>query len=148
MVSIVKADQLYLAFAFSVWIGQQPVAGFSEVSGLAMETEVETFREGGANLSERQLAGPVKYSSRLVLKRGFGDMKYLWNWYAGVMKGMIERRDVTILINSTHDSQEAPEPKWVFRAACPVKWTGPELRATTSAVAFESIELVHRGVHL
>ena len=35
---------------------------------------------------------------------------------------------------------------WSFKEACPVKWTGPHLRASNSAVAFESLELVHRGL--
>jgi phage tail-like protein len=149
MESIVNADKLYLAFAFSVSIGQQRVAGFSEVSGLLVETEVETYREGGLNRAEHQLAGPAKYSSRLVLKRGFGDLAYFWKWYVGVVKGRIVRRDVTVVINCVNGEHEAKDaPKWVFRDACPVKWTGPELRASSSAIAFETIELVHRGVHL
>lgn len=148
MKSIVSSDALYLAFAFSVSIGQQRVAGFSEVSGLIVETEVEVLREGGLNECEHQLAGPAKYPSRLVLKRGFGDLTYFWTWYVDVTKGRIVRRDVTIAINCVNDAQQANAPKWVFRDACPVKWTGPDLRASTSAIAFEAIEFVHRGVQL
>ena len=37
--------------------------------------------------------------------------------------------------------------RWVFRDACPVKWSGPEFRAGTAEVAFESIELVHKGLY-
>jgi hypothetical protein len=35
---------------------------------------------------------------------------------------------------------------WDFKKAFPVKWTGPELRAASGEVAFESIELAHRGL--
>lgn len=139
----VRAHDTYLAFAFEVEIEQQVVAGFSEVSGLAFETEVETFREGGVNDFERQLPGPAKFPSRLVLKHGLGDIAYLWNWYLGVTKGKIERRDVAIFLNDAEGNRSL---SWIFKEACPVKWTGPELRAGTSAVAFESIELVHRGL--
>ncbi|CDY75457.1 FIG01123047: hypothetical protein [Caballeronia glathei] len=142
-ISVSDADRLYLGFAFSVAIRQRVVAGFSEVSGLVIETEVETFREGGVNDCERQLAGPTKFPTRLVLKRGMGDLRHLWDWYLGVTQGRIERRDVTIVIN---DRQGNAGLKWVFREACPVKWTGPELRAASSAIAFEAIDLVHRGV--
>ena len=142
-------DEFYLAFAYTVTIDQKSVAGFSEVSGLAMESEVETYREGGLNNGEHQLAGPVKDGARLVLKRGFGDIPYFWNWYLGVMGGRIERRDVTIEINAVNGAHaNKPPPSWTFRQACPVKWTGPELRASTSAVAFETIELVHQGLQL
>jgi len=98
-ISVSDADRLYLGFAFSVAIRQRVVAGFSEVSGLVIETEVETFREGGVNDCERQLAGPTKFPTRLVLKRGMGDLRHLWDWYLGVTQGRIERRDVTIVIN-------------------------------------------------
>ncbi|MBC8724331.1 phage tail protein [Paraburkholderia sp. 31.1] len=142
-------DDFYLAFAYSVMIDQKTIAGFAEVSGLAMETEVETYREGGWNNGEHQLAGPTKYSSRIVLKRGFGDIPYLWNWYLGVMKGTIQRRDVTLTINCVNGAHgDDNAPNWVFRKACPVKWTGPELRAATSAIAFETVELVHQGLML
>jgi phage tail-like protein len=141
------ADSLYLGFLYSVTLknAPDPVAGFNEVSGLTIETEVETLREGGVNGYEQQIPGPAKYSSRLVLKRGIGDLAHLWEWYAGVLQARIERRDVTITML---DSQGKPGIKWVFKEACPVKWTGPELRANTSAVAFESVELVHHGVDL
>jgi phage tail-like protein len=141
-------DAFYLAFAYSVRIGQKPVAGFTEVSGLTMETEVETFREGGQNNGEVMLAGSTKYSSRIVLKRGFGDIPFFWKWYLGVMSGTITRRDVTIALNCVNGAHESGHPKWTFREACPVKWAGPELRAATTAVAFETIELMHRGVVL
>jgi len=35
---------------------------------------------------------------------------------------------------------------WDFADAFPVKWTGPMLNASSSAVAVESFELRHRGL--
>jgi hypothetical protein len=29
---------------------------------------------------------------------------------------------------------------------CPVKWTGPKFHAGTAEVAFETIELIHKGL--
>jgi phage tail-like protein len=144
----------YSAFQFKVWIDDKEVAGFSEVSGLAFEAEVETFREGGVNDREQQRAGPAKFPSRLVLKRGIGDLKYLWSWYQDVTKGKIARRKVTIVLNAGKGKdpmqwtahETAPPTQWIFKEACPVKWTGPELRANTSAIAFEAVELIHRGL--
>jgi phage tail-like protein len=139
----ISADDLYVAFVFSVAIGPRMVAGFSEVSGLAVESEVESLREGGVNEFEHQLVGPTRYASRLVLKRGLGDPQDLWMWYRQVLNGQIARQDVTIYLNGT---RSRPGLQWTLTDACPVKWTGPELRASTSAVAFETIEIVHRGV--
>jgi phage tail-like protein len=128
---------------FLLTIDEKEVAGFNEVSGLAVETEVETLREGGVNHTEWQIPGPAKFPSRLVLKRGLGDLSYLWDWYRGIATGQIQRRNIAINLNA---SQGTGTRAWVFREACPVKWTGPELRASTSAIAFEAIELVHRGL--
>lgn len=132
----------YLSFRFAVEIQQLVVGGFNEVAGLTFETEVETFRQGGENLHERQLAGPTKFPSRLILKRGVGDMDDLWSWYQNVTTGKIERKNIAILLL---DSSGREKRRWRFREACPVKWTGPEFRAGTAEVAFETIELVHHG---
>lgn len=137
----------YASFRFAVKIGDvkdpnDRVCGFSEASGLAIETDVETFREGGVNAHEIQLAGPSKFPSKLILKRGLAEAE-LWSWYQDVMKGKIERKTVTILLQN-YGGQE--KWQWVFSKACPVKWSGPEFRAGNAEVAFESIELVHRGL--
>jgi len=143
MALTISADDLYVGFVFSVSIGPRLVAGFNEVSGLAIESEVETLREGGVNDFEHQLPGPTKYASRLVLKRGLGDPQDLWQWYLQILNGQIARQQLTIFLNGTRG---LPGLQWTFADACPVRWTGPEMRAGTSAVAFESIDVVHRGV--
>lgn len=148
MATAAGANLPFVAFVYTVRLTAAGgdggvIAGFSEVSGIAVEIEVETLREGGENRFEHQLAGPAKYPSRLVLKRGLGDSRYLWSWYQKVMQGQIERQDVTVTLN---DPTHREPLSWTFHDACPVKWTGPELHASNSAVAFEAIELVHRGV--
>lgn len=141
-----KPADPFLAFQFTVTVGTkngtQVIGGFSDVTGLGVEVEVETLRVGGINSGEVMLPGPTKFPSRLVLKRGLGDGPMLWNWYLNILGGAIKREDVTIQLKSTDGLQKVA---WTFSAACPVKWTGPELHAGTSAVGFESIELVHKG---
>jgi phage tail-like protein len=133
----------YAAFRFNVEIDSLVVSGFSEATGLTFETEIVTFREGGVNEHERQLAGPTKFPSKLLLKRGLADADALWSWYRDVMNGSIVRKRVTIsLLNHAGERRW----RWVFREACPVKWSGPEFRANTAAIAFESIELTHNGL--
>jgi phage tail-like protein len=133
-----------MAFQYVVTLDSEgeTVCGFTDVSGLGAETEVETFRAGGLNDGEVQLPGPTKFPARLVLRTGLADQRRLWAWYVDVMKGAIKRRDVTITLKSADGRRSV---NWSFRAACPVKWIGPELHSNASAVAFESIELVHRG---
>jgi phage tail-like protein len=133
-----------MAFRYEVILdsGQERICGFTDVTGLGAETEVQTLREGGRNHAEVQLPGSSRFPSRLVLKTGLADRRLLWAWYVQIMRGAITRKDVTVVVKSLDGEKSSA---WTFRRACPVKWTGPELHASTSAVAFESIELVHHG---
>ncbi len=133
----------YLSYRFRAEIDSLEVVGFSEVSGVTAETELLSFREGGVNTHMWELAGPSKFSARLILKRGLADSDELWDWYRKVMEGKIERRNVTIKLM---DNAGEEKWRWVFKKACPVKWTGPDFRAGSSEIAFESIELVHQGL--
>lgn len=137
------AQDPYASFRFRAEIESLQVSGFSEVTGLAFETEVQTFREGGVNLHDHQLTGPTKFPARLVLKRGLADAATLWSWYQDVTSGCVTRKQVAIVLLD-HAGDE--KWRWVFREACPVKWNGPEFRAGSAEVAFESVELVHRGL--
>ncbi|MEE4218647.1 MAG: phage tail protein [Xanthomonadales bacterium] len=132
----------YLSFRFRVEIDGLDAAGFQEVTGLTAETEVESLREGGVNTHEWQLAGPTKYPSKLILKRGLADEESLWSWYQRVVAGRVDRKGIAVLLLD-HAGEE--KWRWTFRDACPVKWDGPQLRAERGEVAFESIELVHNG---
>jgi phage tail-like protein len=133
----------YVSFCFRAEIDSIFVSSFSEATGLTFETEVQNLREGGVNSHEWQLAGPTKFPSKVILKRGLADADALWSWYLDVMDGFIVRRRITIVLLN-HAGEE--RWRWVFRGAYPVKWSGPEFRAGTAEVAFESIELVHNGL--
>jgi phage tail-like protein len=136
----------YASYRFAVKIGgadpDDRVCGFSEASGLVVETDVESIREGGRNDHEIQLAGPSKFPSRLVLKRGLAEAE-LWSWYKDVLRGKVQRKTVTVILQ---DYEGRAAWQWVFAKACPVKWTGPDFKAGSGDVAFESIELMHRGL--
>ena len=89
-----------------------------------------------------RFAGPTKYPP-LVLKHGLTQIDGLWNWHQDVVQGKIERKNGTIYLL---DKQRIPVMWWDFKEAFPYKWTGPELRADSSNVAIESVELTHRGL--
>jgi phage tail-like protein len=133
----------YAGFGFLVEIEGLLAGGFSEVSGLQIETTVETYREGGLNDYQHKLAGPTAYPTNLVLKSGLTDLELMWHWYDDVRHGRIKRRNGTIYLL---DRMRLPAMWWDFAAAYPVKWSGPEFRADSSTVAVETVELVHRGL--
>ena len=133
----------YLAVNFLVEIEGLVVGGFQEVTGLAVETETEDYREGGVNEYVHKLAGPTRYPSNLVLKKGLTDIGSLWAWHQDVVAGTIERKNGSIYLL---DRMGIPAMWWNFTEAYPVKWSGPDLRAEQGAVAVETLELVHRGI--
>lgn len=141
--SIIKDP--YLSFRFNVTIEGGVVAGFNEVSGLSFETEVEKFREGGFNTHERHLVGPTKCPDRLILKRGLSSNE-LWIWYKDVLAGQLARKEQLTITLRDYSGTDVHELEWVFVQVCPVKWTGPQFKAGSAEVAFETIELIHKGL--
>ncbi len=138
----VRADP-YHAFNFLVEIEGILAGGFSECSGLQVETEFADYREGGLNDYVHRFAGPTKYPP-LILKHGLTQIDGLWAWHQEVVQDQkITRHNGTIYLL---DKKHIPVMWWDFKEAFPVKWTGPDLRADAGAVAIESIELSHRGL--
>lgn len=120
------------------------VAGFSEVSGLTVETEFEEIAEGGVNQYVHRLPSRTRYEP-IVLKRGITVMSDLWDWYADVVEGKVVRRNGSIIL---FDNRFIEFRRWNFYDAYPTKWIGPALDASGSQVAVETIELVHNGLKL
>jgi phage tail-like protein len=133
----------FRGYNFAVEIEGLVAGGFSEVSGLGLDLEVLEYREGGVNGFIHKRAGPAKYGSNLILKRGVTHSKVLWNWYWDVVQGTIERKNVSILLMDEAGDERL---RWNFEKAYPVKWAGPGLRAGSAEVAVETLELAHKGL--
>jgi hypothetical protein len=118
-----KQTYPYASFRFRVELDGITAARFSDVSGLQVETETEPYEEGGVNDYVHQFPKRTRYqdvvSGRFVRKNGS-----------------------VVLMNSAGEDKW----RWNFFSAYPVKWTGPELKADSNTVAFETIELVHHGI--
>lgn len=132
----------YMSYRFRVEIDGITSAGASEVTGLQLETETETYEEGGVNNFVHILPKRTKYQ-HIILKRGITDMDDIWNWYMDVVRGKIKRKSGAIFLMDVSDKDLW---RWGFKEAYPVKWTGPELRTDSNTVAFETIELAHHGI--
>lgn len=131
-----------MPFRFRVEIEGITSAGASEVTGLLIETETEPYEEGGVNDFVYQLPKRTKYQ-HITLKRGITDLDDMWNWFQKVVSGSFERKNGAIILM---DSSGNDSWRWDFFEAYPVKWTGPELKADSNTVAFETIELAHHGI--
>src|SRR3990172_2717736 len=128
------ADPL-LGYRFWVELESQVVGGFSECSGLQAETEVTDWLEGGDNMTVLKFPGRTRYGN-LTLKHGLAQDPDLWLWFMRVLKGVFERRPLTVMLIAPTG---ASVRTWTFARAFPVKWVGPELRATANGVAIESV---------
>lgn len=137
-----KAHNISAAFRFWVEIDGLLVGGFSEVSGLSSETELEEYREGGLNGYVHHFPKGTKFSP-IVLKRGITTASDLWDWYAAVTAGTITRKHGSVIMQNVAGLEMC---RWNFFHAYPSKWNGPELSSMSNSVAIESIELVHNGL--
>ncbi len=133
----------YSAYNFLVEIDGDGfvVGGFSEVSGITVETEVETIREGGANNIEYKFPKSTKYSD-ITLKHGITDSDVLWNWYRDVMNGKVRRKNITIFLLGQLGNESL---KWGFFDAYPIKWEGPVFNALNGTIAIETLVITHHG---
>jgi phage tail-like protein len=130
-------------FHFTVdWGGTR--IGFTEVSGLTLETEVIEYREGSSPEYGKIKMPGMKKSSNITLKRGtFVSDNEFYQWLNTVNLNKIERRDVTIsLLNEEHE----PVMVWKVKNAWPTKLQSTDLKADGSEVAIETLELVHEGL--
>jgi len=118
--------------------------GFMEVSGLSIELDVVSYREGSSpENSERLMPGLKKYSP-IILKRGIvkSDDDF-YKWINTAQFNTIERRDVVIsLLNESHE----PVVVWKIKNAFPFKLEYSPLNAHGSEVAIESLTLAHEGL--
>ena len=91
-------------FHFQVdWGGTR--IGFTEVSGLDVETEVIEYRDGASpEFSKIKMPGMQKYAN-ITMKRGvFQSDNDYFKWWNTVSLNTVERRDVTVsLLNEAHE---------------------------------------------
>lgn len=124
--------------------------GFSEVSGLSMETEVIEYREGNSPVYHKtKMPGLTKYGN-ITLKRGvfLGDfeMYTLWKKTMLFQEGKEKfRRDITIRLL---DEEHQPVITWAVQRAWPCKVQYADLKADANEIAIESMELVHEGLSI
>ena len=136
----------YPNFSFIVEIEGIARAGFMSVSGIGDETETREYREGGDNTTVRKLAGLNSFSA-IVLEMGSTFDTSLWDWRQKVKReGALGNRKSISIIQQNEKREEVK--RWQVFDAWPSKFTGPELDASSSETAVESVEIQHEGLDL
>ncbi|GEP92154.1 phage tail protein [Chitinophaga terrae (ex Kim and Jung 2007)] len=131
-------------FHFSVEWGPGTKIGFTEVTGLTMESDVIEYREGSSPEFHKIKMPGLQKLSNITLKRGTfqGDIAF-HEWMETISMNTVSRRDVTIkLLNEKHE----PVITWQVLNAWPVKVQSSDLKADGNEVAIETMEIAHEGI--
>lgn len=116
-------------------------ARFQSVSGLTVEYEYETFREGGENRFEHKLPVRTKYSD-LVLKRGMLTNSPLVDWMLSAFRDReFKPLDLEVILL---DERGQPLRAWKIAKAIPKKWSVSDLDAQSSSIVVESMECAYQ----
>ncbi|MDH6313652.1 phage tail-like protein [Parabacteroides sp. PFB2-10] len=134
-----------VAFYFKVTFHGDPAipdTNFKEVSGLTVDMDVETVKEGGENNFTHQLPLRLKHN-RLVLKRALENMdNALEKWVKDNLENGFSigftPRNITITLL---DNKGEPFSQWLCNNAYPAKWDLNTLDAEKNALAIETLEL-------
>jgi phage tail-like protein len=134
----------YGAFNFLVNLGgvgpEEPLGGFSDVSGLGTEVTVAEYRNGNDRENHVRKVPGIHKVSDVTLKRGIVSSADLFAWIEAVRRdGVAAQRDVTITLR---DEAASAVQTWTLRGVIPLKWTGPTLAAKGGGdVAMEELVL-------
>ncbi|MCR4721231.1 MAG: phage tail protein [Lachnospiraceae bacterium] len=129
-------------------------AAFSEVTGIEASVDVIEFRQGNAHsLSPVKVPGLVKHGN-VTLKFGYTLDSAFKTWIqecVSEVRGQMPRNDLQIelidinggapkaAVNASLDGSRV----WLLTDAWVCKYTGPDLNATTSEIAIESVEIAY-----
>jgi phage tail-like protein len=135
----------YGAFNFLVNLNgplgeDQPLGGFSDVSGLSTEITMAEYRNGNAKPNHVMKVPGIHKVGDVTLKRGLVSSRDLWDWIsASRTDGVKARRTVVItLLDEAHN----PVEKWTLGGVVPMKYTAPTLAAKGGGdVAMEELVL-------
>lgn len=139
----------YSSFRFELEIDNIRVAGFSECTGLQVEVKTFDYKEGGRNNTTLKFPEHANYGN-VTLKRGVTLSNALIDWQLDVTQGRFvakprEGTNFAIILKDEKGS-DTDTKRWNLVRAFPVKWVGPELKASAGEIAIESLEIAHEGI--
>lgn len=120
---------------------------FQTVTGLSVDMQTETLKEGGENRFEHILPVRTKYNA-LVLKRGLLKDSEIIKWCMDAILNF-DIRPLNLLVNLLHvDDSNPNEPtkseplmRWKVINVWPKKWSVSEFNAEQNSMAIETLEL-------
>lgn len=137
-------QQVYLnnSFVAEAPDATEPIGSFTKISGIEVEWELESYREGGGNGGDHYFPRQIK-NSNLVFEYGTGLKDPLWNWFCMTNEGKVVKLSLLV---SLMDEQKTTIKQWMVLDAMPVKYTAPYFDALVSEVAITRLEFMHSGL--
>lgn len=124
-----------------VGIGNDNDIRFQSVSGLNIEYDTESFKEGGENRFEHKLPVRTKYGD-LSLKRGMLLDSKVIEWCLKAFESR-EFKPVTVNISLLNEKHTAIK-RWEVVDAWPKKWSVSDLNAQENSIAVETLDLIYK----
>ncbi|MBE9116390.1 phage tail protein [Lusitaniella coriacea LEGE 07157] len=133
-------------FYYRVTIGGDDSIAFSEVSGLSIQYETITYRDGLSYKDGAKHMPGLGSPINLTLQKGIVKSdSYLLDWINTIRLNTVEKRDVRIdLLNENGEATVS----WTVKDAFPTKLDAPSFNATSSEVAIESLELMANSLEI
>ena len=134
----------YRAARFLLEIDGITRAGFTECSIPDSTQDPIEYREGNEGFTVRKIPGMIKYGN-LTLKWGTTDTMELYEWRKQVEECKMKdaRRNIAVVLLDDEGSAKA---RWEFFMAWPTKYDAPDLNATSSDIAIETLEIANEGM--
>ena len=115
----------YGAFNFLVRIAdvtanpEEPLGGFSDVSGISNEITMAEYRNGNDRENHVRKVPGVHKVGDVTLKRGIVNSRDLWGWINDARRtGVLAKKEVVITLR---DEAGAPVQSWKLRGVIPMK---------------------------
>ena len=127
---------------FALEIDGLNVGWFTGCSGLSLEFDTVTFKEGnGSMIIERKRPGKPKYAE-VVLKRGFTADKALYEWFDSVVqaKDKTPYKTGSIVI---YDRTQTEVARFSLEQCWPSKLSVSDLSASSDDVMIEEMTIQH-----
>jgi phage tail-like protein len=130
---------------FALEIDSINVGWFTGCSGLSLEFDTVSFKEGnGSKIIERKRPGKPKYSE-VVLKRGFTADKALYDWFDDV----VEAKDATPYKTGSvvlYDRTQKEVARFSLEQCWPSKLSVSDLSAKSDDVMIEELTIQHEFI--
>lgn len=119
-------------------IGNDNDVRFQSVSGLSVEYDTESFKEGGENRFEHKLPVRTKYPD-LSLKRGMLTNSEVIKWCLDAFQNRVfsAAHIIVTLLNENHE----PLKTWNVYNAWPKKWSVSDFNAQENSIVVETLDL-------